>query len=127
MSDLTALICDCCGGQIDRTTLTCRSYGTQYRQKSNGLLEIIQSDRPIRFINEAVIIPRFMVETDPDKAMEYSLHELAVKLAERILPLAEWVQEYDVRDCSYCINMRIGVAEPKQRPTIYFDEKWRAE
>jgi len=124
MSDLTALICDCCGGQIDRETLTCRSCGTQYRQKSNGLLEIIQTDRPIRFIDEAVIIPRFALETDPEKAMEYSVHKLAEKLAERILPLAEWVQEYSPKDQSYYLNMRIGIAENRRNPTRYFNDRW---
>lgn len=125
MSDLTALICDCCGGQIDRTTLTCRSCGTQYRQRRDGLLEIIQSDRPIKFISEGIIVPRFMVDDNPEKAMEYSLHQLAEKLAERIMPLAEWVHEFAPEDQSYHLYMRIGVAEPRNRRTDCFDEIWR--
>ena len=122
IDDLTALICKCCGGQIDRATLTCKSCGTQYKQKTNGVLEIISAPRPIRFISNAVIIPRFMVDTDPQKAMEYGLKQLAERLAEQILPLADWVQEYNPKDNSYYLDMRVGVVEPRNPHSNIFSD-----
>ena len=115
--DLTPLICDCCGGHIDKITLKCNSCGTQYRIKSNGMLEFVTYPRKVKFMTDAVIIPRFIVESDMEKAMEYSLHQLAERLVEHIMPLCEWVQEYDPRTQSYYLHMRIGLAEPKSQNT----------
>lgn len=122
MDNLQALICKCCGGQIEKHNLTCKFCGTQYRQNYIGTLEIINTNRPIRFINNAVIIPREVIERDADKAIEYTLHRLAEKLAESLLPLSERVQEYRPHEDSYIFNMRIGVLEPKDQSG---EEIWR--
>lgn len=119
MKDLTPLICDCCGGHIDRDTLKCQSCGTQYRLNNRGMLEFVTYPRRVKFMTEGVIIPRYIVEDDPQKAMEYGLHQLAEKLAERLMPLCEWVHEYDPRTMDYYLHMRVGIAEPKSVETTH--------
>ena len=123
MEDLTALICKCCGGQIDRTTLTCKSCGTQYKQNRAGVLEIISAPRPFKFIEGAVIIPKFIVKDNPEEVMEHSVHKIAVQLAEKMLPLVEWVEEYDPYHQDYVLHARVGVIEPRDntKPNLFLE------
>jgi hypothetical protein len=112
MSKLTALICNSCGGQIDRNTLTCTSCGTQYKYDDNGrLITVIEYNRRVVYLNGSFAIPSYFVANNPEEAMEISLHELAKIMAEKIMPLMELQTRYDPMNQQYITDVRVGVAE----------------
>lgn len=113
MSKLHALICTGCGGQIDRDTLTCKSCGTQYKYDQDGkLITVEQFDRKFVYINGSIAVPAFVVNKDPELAMEMTLNQIAQELTKKILPLIEYTTEFSPKDMLYYTHARVGVAEP---------------
>lgn len=114
MSDLIPLQFPNCAGRVDRTTLTCNSCGLQFKMKPDGTLMRVDVF-PHKFIpiGAAISMPAFYVKDNPEKAMEYTLTEMARKLAEQILPLMEFRQEYNVQHDDFVTYGRIRVEEPE--------------
>ena len=113
MDKLQPLICKGCGGQIDRNTLTCKSCGTEYKYDDDGrLITVEQFDRKTVYINGSIAVPAFLVNKDPQMAMEMTLKQVATEMAHKILPLIEWQTTYDPRLMEYITHARLGVAEP---------------
>lgn len=110
---LTALICTCCGGQIDRGLLICRNCGTQFKYDSNNrLITVEQFNRKIIYINGAVMVPAFYVNEDPEAAMRLTLDEIAREMAKKILPLIEFQTRFNPHEQTFITSAKIGVAEP---------------
>ena len=112
MSKLHALICTGCGGQIDRDTLTCKSCGTQYKYDQDGrLITVEQFDRKTVYINGSIAVPAYIVQKDPQMAMEMTLQEIAQEMVKKIMPLIEWQTRFEPRTMEYITHARVGVAE----------------
>lgn len=113
MSKLTALVCKGCGGQISNDTLVCRSCGTQYRwDENNQLITVTEYQRKLIYINGSVSVPAYIVEKDPQLAMEMTLTEIAREMAKKIMPLIEFATRFEPETMSYITSARIGVADP---------------
>ena len=113
MNKLQPLICKGCGGHIDRDTLTCKSCGTAYKYDSDGrLITVEQFDRKTVYINGAIAVPAFIVNQDPQMAMEMTLNEIANVMVKKIMPLIEFQTRFEPRTMEYITHARIGVAEP---------------
>ena len=114
MKELIPLQCPNCTGHVDPITLTCQSCGLHFKMKSDGtLVKVEVSDIKWIPIGECITIPGFYVEENPEQAMEMGLHQLAEKMAERILPLMEFQAMYDMKYNDYVIYSRLRVEEPK--------------
>lgn len=112
-NNLTALICTCCGGKIEREKMICCNCGTQYKFDENkNLITVEQFNRNIIYLNGAFQIPAFYVKTDPEMAMQHILKEMAQNLAIKLLPLIEFQARLIPEQQLYMINAKIGVAEP---------------
>ena len=117
MSELQPLICKCCCGQIDRTTLVCKSCGTAYRLDDNMQpvkLEITHFE--LETIGSCVSLPKeFLIHMGEDKAMEYTLQEMAHQMAKKIIPLIEIQNMFDMARQEYTTYGRLRVARPAER------------
>lgn len=114
MADLIPLQCPNCAGHVDRTTLACKSCGLQFKMKSDGsLMRVDVYEHKFIPIGTAIAMPGYYVKSNPQEAMEMTLHEMAEKLAVKILPLIEFQTEYDIRHNEYVTYGRIRVEEPK--------------
>jgi len=112
--ELKPLICDKCGGQIDRVTLTCKMCGTQYVLDENMKpVRLEVSECRLVTIGSCVAIPKYSLADHPEECTEYTLRELASKMAEKILPLMELQSMYDPKYNEYVTYARLRVAEPK--------------
>jgi hypothetical protein len=49
---------------------------------------------------------------DAEHAAEYTLHEIAHRMAERLVPFIEYEQTYDPRCMEYITRARLRVADP---------------
>ena len=114
MSELIPLQCPNCAGRVDRTTLTCNSCGLQFKLKADGTLMRVDV-YPHKFIpiGAAISMPAFYLKKDPEDAMKYTLEKMALKLAEQILPLMEFRQEYCPQHDDFVTYGRIRVEEPE--------------
>lgn len=113
MSELKPYICTGCGGHIDRETLVCRSCGTAYRLDDDMIpVRLVTSNLEFVTLGGMAILPKEYLVCEPDKAMEYTLHEMAKNMAEKILPLIEFQTEYDIAHNEYKTYGRLRVAKP---------------
>lgn len=114
MSELKPMICECCGGHIDRDTLICKSCGTAYRLDEDFLpvrLEIRKGD--IRVIDSCIELPKeYALCMDADEMSKVTLTEMAHSMAEKILPLIEYRTEFDIAHNMYVTHGRLRVVDP---------------
>lgn len=110
---LEKLQCQCCGGIIDRQTLTCNSCGMQFRVTNEGQIVFIEtSHAKLSTVMGKVVLPREIVVDNTEMAMKMGLSKLAECLTEQIMPLVEFQQEYDPCRMEYVLHGSIRVAEP---------------
>ena len=110
--NIHALICNNCGGQVDRDTLTCKSCGTQF-EYDNIKRILIEKSRPYINIEGKVVIPSMAVHhMDKSQLIEMSLNELATTLVPKIMPLLEYIEEFDPRSEEFIMRGRLRVMNP---------------
>ena len=119
---LQPMTCVCCGGIIDRATMTCTMCGVPYRFDDEHRLRIIQSDLHFDVLQGQIMLPSFYVEHDPQQAMEIGLHHMAEQMAEKLLPFIEYRQSFDPCHQEYSLHGRIRVANPNSNPITLFGE-----
>ena len=107
------LICNSCGGQVDRDTLTCKSCGIQYTY-DNVRKVLIETSRPYITLEGKITVPSIVVKSmNETNLTEMTLHELATNLVPKIMPLIEYVQNYDPRRQELTTYGRLRVMNPK--------------
>ena len=113
MSTLQKLQCDCCGGHIERASLTCISCGMQYRyEHETQELRIITETRRTDVLHEKMIIPNEILMQSPEEGIEWTIRRIASDMAKRLIPYLEWERESDPRRQETAIYARLRVARP---------------
>lgn len=113
MSKLIPLICERCGGQIDRATYTCASCGTQYELDRSGDLVVFHCDRRTRALGGRLLIGFEDLEyCDPSVVLESAVKRLTSQLAEKILPFMEIESEIDKKTNALSLTGRCRIVEP---------------
>jgi hypothetical protein len=88
--------------------------GTQYVLDENMRpvrLEVTQCK--LVTIGSSVTIPGYSLMDHPKECTEYTLREMAVSMAEKLLPLMEFQTMYEPMHNEYVTYARLRVAEPK--------------
>lgn len=109
------LICDGCGGQIDRDTLVCKHCGVAYKLDEYEMpIRVMEYSTKVETFSGCVRVPSYLVEDakDAEQIIEMSLQQLAKQMAKKIMPLMEFQHEYDPRSCEYVTYGRLKVANP---------------
>ena len=120
MNELKPMICECCGGHIDRASLICKMCGTPYMLDGECKpIRIMQYDAKLETLSGAIRIPSYMITNNPEDAMRFSLNQLAEKMVEKLMPLLEYEQMYDPRSMEYITYGRIRVAVPHTKGQFY--------
>lgn len=87
MSELKPLVCERCGGIIDRKTMRCPYCGTEYAYNDNRIqVRFIERQKP----GEQVICVQATVDSrilvcDPEGATECALEEMRQQMADSLL------------------------------------------
>ena len=124
MSKLEKMVCECCGGHIDRASLECKSCGAPYRLSEDLTpIRITRYDSRVRTFGVECNVPAYFVNINPENAMHHTLHQLAEQLAEKILPLMEFEHTFNIRNNEYTTYARIRVADPHDRTGYYEVER----
>ena len=84
--EIKPLICEQCGGTIDRKTMQCPYCGTQYERKNNGVTINYVVDRPgVHTLRAYIRVDKRMMLHDPERASEYALDRLRHEIADGLL------------------------------------------
>ena len=113
--DLKKMVCENCGGSIDRRTMTCPYCGTQYERKHNGIEIRYIVDRPgVHTLRAEVKLSDSMVRYDQEQATAYALDKLRNEVADGLLAYMKITtsQDYDLLERCQIIRGEIKVIDP---------------
>lgn len=118
MTDIKPLVCENCGGQIDRSTLKCPYCDTQYnRQRDQTVINYIV-DRPgVHRLRATIRVDDDMARHDPEAASNYALNRLRHEIADGLLAYMkiETSKDFDLLSRCQIIRGEVRVLDP------YFD------
>lgn len=84
--EIKPLICEQCGGTIDRKTMQCPYCNTQYERKNNGVTINYVVDRPgVHTLRAEVRVDDRMMRHNPEGATHYALDRLRQEIADGLL------------------------------------------
>ena len=84
--EMKPLICEQCGGQIDRKTMKCPYCDTQYERKNNGVTVHYMVDRPgTNRLRAEIRVDKEMMAHAPEQATEFVLDRLRHEIADGLL------------------------------------------
>lgn len=119
------LICDGCGGQIDRDTLICNHCGVAYKLDEYEMpIRVVEYAQRVDTFSGCVRVPAYLVKDakDAEQIMEMSLHQMAKQMAEKIMPLIELQHEFEPATQEYVTYGRLKVANPHTSPRGVYRE-----
>ena len=109
------LICECCGGTINRATMTCEYCGTKYKEEHDEVIRIETFMNPVRTLQAQREIPDFELQyIGPKEMSEACLKSMAAELAECMIPYMRVQQEYDFTRCTHRVRAQVRVVQPKE-------------
>lgn len=109
------LICERCGGTIDRKTMRCPYCGTEYIRENNGDQIRIVVDRPgVQKISTQVRVDMDMMADSPEGARAYVLDRMRHEVADALLAFMKISTAEDYSPLSRCqiIRGEIRVIDP---------------
>lgn len=113
MTELKPLVCEKCGGAIDRRTMKCPYCDTQYEHKNNGVTVQYVVDRPgVHTLRACVRVDNFRLHRDPELATEYTINKLRQEIADGLLAYMKISTEKDFLNQCEIIRGEIRVVDP---------------
>ena len=116
MSNLRKLICDNCGGHIDKYSLTCLSCGTQYQKEEQypEVLRIVTERARTELLQCSVLIPDEFLYLDDKQAIEYAVNEMSRRFSTKLLPFIELEMSKRIATCETALDGRLRVVYPNK-------------
>lgn len=109
--------CSCCGGNINRATMTCEYCGTQYKEEYGNVIRIETFTNPVRTLASKTALDDFALKMNPKEYSEYAIKKLAVEFAECLVPFMDIHSSIDSNRGQTILDARIKVVEPINKPT----------
>lgn len=118
MIKIEPLICEQCGGAIDRRTMKCLFCDTQYERKNNGVtLNYVVEQPGTHRIRAQVRIDKRMMADNPERATAYTLDKMRQEIADGLLGYMKITTAEDFefgRECQI-IRGEVRVIDPEFR------------
>ncbi len=111
-------ICSCCGGKVNRVTMTCEYCGTQYKEENNNLIRLETFRNPVQTLAAKFQISHEHILQDPKMISEYAIKRLANNFADVIAPYMDVYHSYDPCTKTHSLDARIKVVIPINKPTV---------
>ena len=128
-------ICECCGGKINRATMTCEYCGTQYKEdpRRDGIIKVETFRNPIHTYTKLARIPKEEIqrmstvmgaEAATRRVTDYVMREMTQQFAECIMQDMSMEYYNDRATNQYVARGTIKVVSPEQESTYYptFDD-----
>ena len=109
------MICECCGGLIDPTTMRCMYCCTAYERDENDRVVRIETfQNPVKvYRSEMDVEGHIASELGPSNLSQMAVKQLARNLADAIAESMDMTYEYDPINNSHRMTARIRIVEPK--------------
>jgi len=109
--------CSCCGGNINRVTMTCEYCGTEYKEEYGNIVRIETFTNPVRTIASTMALDKFALQMNPKEYSEYAIRKLAIELAECLVPFMNIHPSFDLGREQIILDARVKVVEPIKKST----------
>ena len=109
--------CSCCGGNINRATMTCEYCGTQYKNEYGNVLRVETFQNPVRTLGCKRMLDRQVLMNNPQEYSEYAIRSLAGQFAEAIAPYMYLESSLDYKTGQIILDAKIKVVEPVIKPS----------
>lgn len=107
------LICQCCGGHIDRKSMKCLYCDTQYEKKFSDTPVTFTVERPgVHHIGAMVRVDEAMVRQSPQMATEFAINRLRQGIADGLLDYMRIETSQDYSQFCRIIRADVRVLEP---------------
>jgi ribosomal protein L36 len=113
--EIKPLVCDQCGGQIDRKTMECPYCRTQYERKNNDVTLRYVVDRPgTHRLRAEIRVDEGMIAHDPERATSYVLDRLRREIADGLLAYMKisTSQDFSFHERCQIIRGEVRVIDP---------------
>ena len=117
MSKITRYICPCCGGRVNRTSLTCEYCGTEFKEENHTLIKVETFQNPVVTLAAGMRISHHDLYRSPKELSEYAIKRLANQFAECIAPYMDVEYRFDPWDASYVLEAKIKIVNPIHKPS----------
>lgn len=112
---MNKLICQCCGGRINRHSYRCEYCGTQY-EEFNNYIRIATYNPGCQVLRSKMEIPKEEVEyMGAQNAAEYMSKRLSKNLADALAPYMTMETEFDPRTMRQIVTASVRVINPDYR------------
>lgn len=115
MVKLQPLICQQCGGAIDRNTMKCPYCETQYERKGDGVeLRYVVEKPGIHTIRAMVKVDDMILNHSPERATKFVMDRMRHQIADGLLNYMKMVTEMEHSPMERChiIRGEIRVVDP---------------
>lgn len=111
---MKALICECCGGQIDPNTMKCKYCGTAYeRDEQDTVVRIKTIPSPVRIYEAQIDVDNLVVnEIGEDNAAKMAVTQLSRKIADAIVENMEIDCQYDPIYNAHKVRAIVRIVKP---------------
>lgn len=108
------MICEQCGGHIDRRKMRCPYCGTEYGRENNGVVMRYRLSRPGEtVIRSQVSMDYGMVKDCPEGAKEYALDRMRHEVADALLAFMKITTCTDYSNMCEIIRGEVRVIDPE--------------
>ncbi len=107
------LICQNCGGHIDRNTMKCPYCDTQYKKKFDSIPVSFTVERPgVHHVGAMVRVDEAMFRQSPEMATKYAMDRLRNGIAEGLLDYMRIETQQDWSQFCRIIRADVRVLDP---------------
>ena len=110
-------ICECCGGKINRATMTCEYCGTQYKEDlvNDTVIRIETFRNPVDTLKASVIVPDEQIRLmGADNASEWVVRQLAHKFSEHMLKYMVLENRFEPYERQHWVTATVKMVIPKE-------------
>lgn len=112
---LKPMKCECCGGIIDKASMTCQMCGIAYEfDDQMQPIKIVEYSTKVETLKGTVLMPAEFMISNPKECSHYALEKMAHEMASHLLPFIEYSVEFSPELREYTINGRLRVANPHE-------------
>ena len=109
-------ICQCCGGRINKASMTCEYCGTGFKEENDNLIRIETFQNPVVTLGQSIRVNHRDFYESPEQIAEWAIKHLANEFAKVIAPYMDIEYRFDPFEAGHILDARIKIVNPVHKP-----------
>lgn len=109
-------ICPCCGGRINRASMTCEYCGTGFKEENDNLIRIETFQNPVVTLGQSIRINHRDMYESPEQMSEWAIRRMAEQFVTYIAPYMDIEYRFDPFNADHILDGRIKIVNPIHKP-----------